>query len=385
MSNFRRVSLLGFALVSLVVLAACGGNGGGGDDSGEAFERPAPGEYVFDVEATIEFTLTEPAVSAAAGVLQTYTGMGTGTATVNVTEPPEGGDGEVITGYFGGMKFELTIRGGDSEFPIEIIQLPDEDSSEWRMSRGTSAVPSVLTELGPFIVVVTIPEGDTLTNVDSVPLESNEGIDLTEAFNLRMPGLITNLHPIRLQDEDEMVIGAITSVLLELTPTNNQVETGGDGEPEPPDDESVLEFTDPTDDATDCATGETVDDPAVDIQSVSVRQVDTRVEVEVSMGQSPKMSLEDYYSFAILLYLFGWDYLVEFHAGERRQGQTDSSGNVIPGTEDDVTVTDDAVTFVIRDVDSIPDGSELEVEAFSMENQGSSVNCDTFMETLSLD
>ena len=153
----------------------------------------------------------------------------------------------------------------------------------------------------------------------------------------------------------------------------------------PPDDESVLEFSDSQDDATDCATGETVDDQAVDIQSVSVRQVDTRVEVEVSMGQSPKMSLEDYYSFAILVYLFGWDYLAEFHAGERRQGQTDSSGNVIPGTEDAVTVTDDAVTFVIRDVDSIPDGSALEVAAFSMENQGSSVNCDTFMETLSLD
>ncbi|MCH7999083.1 MAG: hypothetical protein IIA91_06350 [Chloroflexi bacterium] len=47
-------------------------------------------------------------------------------------------------------------------------------------------------------------------------------------------------------------------------------------------------------------------------------------------------------------------------------------------------MTDDAVTFVIRDVDSIPDGSELEVKAFHMENQESSVNCDTFMETLSL-
>ena len=70
MSIFRRVSFLGLALASLVVLAACGGDGDGGG-GGEAFERPAPGEYVFDVEATIEFTLTEPAVSAAAGVLQT--------------------------------------------------------------------------------------------------------------------------------------------------------------------------------------------------------------------------------------------------------------------------------------------------------------------------
>ena len=301
-----------------------------------------------------------------------------------MTEPPEGGDGEVITGYFGGMRFELTIRGGDSEFPIEIIQLPDEDSSEWRMSRGTSAVPSVLTELQPFIVVVTIPEGDTLTNVDSVPLESNEGIDLTEAFNLRMPGLIPNLHPIRLQDEDEMVIGAITSVLLELTPTNNQVETDAGGEPEPPDDESVLEFTDPSDDATDCATGETVDDPAVDIQSVSVRQVDTRVEVEVSMVQSPRLSFRQVCSMAVILLWFGYEGLVEFHAGERRQGQTDSSGNVIPGTEDAVTVTDDAVTFTVTDGASIPDGSPLEVRAFHTETEGGDVNCDEFIDELSL-
>ena len=102
------------------------------------------------------------------------------------------------------------------------------------------------------------------------------------------------------------------------------------------------------------------------------------------MVQSPRLSFRQVYSMAVILLWFGYEGLVEFHAGERRQGQTDSSGNVIPGTEDDVTVTDDAVTFVIRDVDSIPDGSELEVKAFHMGEEGDAVNCDTFMETLSL-
>ena len=393
MSIFRRVSLLGFALVSLVALAACGGNGDG-DGGGEAFERPAPGEYVFDVEATIEFTLTEPAVSAAAGVLQTYTGMGTGTATVNVTEPPEGGDGEVITGYFGGMKFELTIRGGDSEFPIEIIQLPDEDSSEWRMSRGTSAVPSVLTELGPFIVVVTIPEGDTLTNVDSVPLESNEGIDLTEAFNLRMPGLIPNLHPIRLQDEDEMVIGAITGVLLELTPTNNQVETGGDGEPEPPDDESTPTLTpnlssdtepkvainDASGDAYKCADGEdaVVVDLAVDMLFGGVTQLPDGVVVRVSLGVRPIESAKDA-SFAVQAQIGqeGRSQVAqyEFSGGQPNNGRLDDAGNVIPGSEGDVTATGVELTFTFPGL-VLKKGDTVTVRSSHQRNPEDAVNCD---------
>ena len=62
MSIFRRVSFLGFALVSLVVLAACGGDGDGGDG---AFELPPPGEYSFEVTGTMEVQFFEEAVSAA--------------------------------------------------------------------------------------------------------------------------------------------------------------------------------------------------------------------------------------------------------------------------------------------------------------------------------
>ncbi len=67
MSIFRRVSFLGFALVSLVVLAACGGDGDGGDG---AFELPPPGEYSFEVTGTMEIEFFEEEVSAAPVAIQ---------------------------------------------------------------------------------------------------------------------------------------------------------------------------------------------------------------------------------------------------------------------------------------------------------------------------
>ena len=249
-------------------------------------------------------------------------------------------------------------------------------------------MPSVLTELQPFRVVVFSPVGDTLTNADSVPLESNGGCDLSEACTLRTPGLIPDLPPIRLYDEDGMVKGAIESVLLELTPPIGQVQDGGDEEPtptptsdtSPDDDDALLEFSDPPNDATDCATGAAVDDPAVEISGVNVTRVGEDIEVEVVTVQSPTISFEEAYSMAIILLWFGYEGLAEFHAGLQQQGQTDSKGNVIPGTEGSVTVTDDAVTFVVPDADSIPKGSILEVNAFHLDTEGGSVNCDTFMD-----
>ena len=95
------------------------------------------------------------------------------------------------------------------------------------------------------------------------------------------------------------------------------------------------------------------------------------------------MSFEDY-SNAIILFLFGCEGLAEFHAGLMEQGRLDSNGQVIPGTEDAVTVTDDAVTFTVTDGGSIPDGSPLEVRAFHTETEGGDVNCDEFIDELSL-
>ncbi|MCH7998777.1 MAG: hypothetical protein IIA91_04760 [Chloroflexi bacterium] len=363
MSIFRRVSFLGFALVSLVVLAACGGDGDGGDGT---FELPPPGEYSFEVTGTMEIEFFEEAVSAAPVAIQ-------GSQTVD---------------YQGSLRISLGEDGSFTLLDKDGLILKVEEAPEGPLtltdnggSGGTISEDGVTMELN---VLAELRDGVTTTHEQPIILEGPDNPFSDEGATLTPP---PDAEPVRfmpIEGYRELNRAILLMFLNELwmgeefEGTDGQGQDGADEDPM-----SVLEFSDPQDDATDCATGETVDDPAVDIQSVSVRQVDTRVEVEVSMGQSPMMSLEDYYSFAILVYLFGWDYLVEFHAGERRQGQTDSSGNVIPGTEDDVTVTDDAVTFVIRDVDSIPEGSELEVEAFHMENQGSSVNCDTFMEVLS--
>ena len=446
MSIFRRVSLLGFALASLVALAACGGNGDG-DGGGEAFQLPAPGEYSFEVTGTMEIEFLEEAVSAAPLALGApMTSEFSGGITIKLGE-----DGKfTITDKEGVNLVTGDLEGG----PIRFTQNEDNPSTGAISEDGMTIELNVIAELRggvtatheqPFLLEGDgnpfSDEGATLStppDAEAINFVSADEVDQTLIFGLTAVfiGLFggfgfeegadeepaTDEEPLEascqqrgdvngdgeVNSVDASLILQLNAGLIASLPCQEAADVNGDGavttvdaalilqlnagliESFPPDiptdtEEQGAEFTDPTDDATDCATGETVDDPAVDIQSVSVRQVDTRVEVEVSMGQSPKMSLEDYYSFVILLYLFGWDYLVEFHAGERRQGQTDSSGNVIPGTEDDVTVTDDAVTFVIRDVDSIPDGSELEVKAFHMENQGSSVNCDTFMETLSLD
>ena len=162
------------------------------------------------------------------------------------------------------------------------------------------------------------------------------------------------------------------------TPTPEPTPTPTSGTA-PDDDDALLEFSDPLDDATDCATGAAVDDPAVEISGVNVKKVGETIVVEVVPVQSPTISFEEAYSIAVILLLFGWEGLAEIHAGEQRQGQTDSSGNVISGTEDNVEVTDRAVTFTVTDGESIPKGSLVEVMAFHAETEGGNVNCDTFM------
>ena len=383
MSIFRRVSFLGLALASLVVLAACGGDG-----DGARVELPAPGEYFIDVEANIEFTLTQPEVSAAAvGEVQVYSGQGMGSTGITISTP---GGGEQIIGSFGGMQITVDINPGDDGFQIRISQQPDEEStlSEMTEQEGT---------LGALFIEFEIPAdripGDregtaTLMNADPLLLGSLRVLDVTEPFSLQGPD---GYGPVPLTDDAGQTVGEITAFDLTLNPIDGLVADGADVEPQPEDEaelptdteEQGSERKDPKDDATDCATGESVDDPAVDIDEVNVRKVGDDIEVEVVPVQSPTKSFKDY-SNAIILFLFGWEGLAEFHAGLMRQGQTDSNGDVIPGTEDAMEVTDDAVTFTVTDGGSIPEGSLLEVRAFHTEAEGGDVNCDTFMDELSL-
>ena len=147
-------------------------------------------------------------------------------------------------------------------------------------------------------------------------------------------------------------------------------------------DPDVIELSDPKGDATDCATGAAVDDPAVDISGVNVSKVGETIMVEVVPVQSPETSLEDF-SFAIIVLLFGFEGLAEIHAGLLREGFIDSGGSIIAGSEGQVTWTDGGVGFTFPNGDSIPKGSPLEIRAFHTETEGGAVNCDTFEDVYS--
>ncbi len=357
MSIFRRVSFLGFALVSLVVLAACGGDGDGGDG---AFQLPPPGEYSFEVIGTMEIEFLEPGVSAAPLALQ-------GAETVQYE-----GSLRISLGENG--SFTLLDKDGLilrlEEVPEGPITLTDNGGSGGTISNdGMEIELNVLAELR---------DGVTTTHQQPFLLEGDGDPFSDEGVTLSPPADAESVRFMPVEGHSELSLAVVSMFMQELD--DEFPPPGGEtDEPPPDDDDALLEFSDPPDDATDCATGAAVGDPAVDIEGVNVRKVGEKIEVEVRPVQSPTISFEEAYSMAVIVLLFGWEGLLEIHAGERRQGQTDSSGNVIPGTEGDVTVTDDAVTFAIPNGESIPKGSLLEIKAFHMGEEGDAVNCDTFM------
>ena len=360
MTIHRLLPLLALTAILVLVAAACGGNGGDGDGGGEAVERPAPGEYLFDVDATIEFTLTEPAVSAAAvGPKPPHLAWGTGTATVKVTEPPEGGDEEVISGSFGGIKLEVTIKDGD----IEIIQT-GEDSAPLRMSRGTGAVPRVTTELMPSTITVNPPVGDALMNADSVHLESIVGCSLGEACTLRTPGLAPELPRIRLQAEDGIDKGEIESVILELTPTNGQVQDGADEEPAT---DEVKE--DPKNDwRLNCDLTAAPDPdgghPAMDIRGVARRGPG---EVDIVLGDGAREFFQgnppSAFKEIFLLTPDGRAFRAgeQIHAGERSTYVLDEEGSPVPGAQVMVEWIDEKTNRIKVTGLDLPEGTKSQV------------------------
>ncbi|MCH7999212.1 MAG: hypothetical protein IIA91_07015 [Chloroflexi bacterium] len=62
MPTLRRLSYFGLVFLPMLVLAACGG---GDDGGGDAVKLPSPGQYQFDVTATMDIELVEELVSAA--------------------------------------------------------------------------------------------------------------------------------------------------------------------------------------------------------------------------------------------------------------------------------------------------------------------------------
>ncbi len=200
-----------------LALAACAD----GDENGAEVELPAPGEYFFDVEATIEFTLTGEAVSPAAlagGQAVTHSGQGTGTATITVTET------EMLYDHLGRVTLVVSTSRevGDEVIQTEIVQFEYTAQSQIKTERAI-----LITEFQPSSLILRFDEENTRTNKDPVRLQSDPGVDLTEPFTLRIPD---DHEPATLQNDDGQAVGEITSLGLELTPADGQ--TGE--EPPPP-------------------------------------------------------------------------------------------------------------------------------------------------------
>ncbi len=377
MSIFHRVSFHGFALVPLFVLAACGGNG---DEDGVQVELPAPGEYFFDIEATIEFTLTQPAVSAAAvGLPLTYSGQGTGSTGISVAKPT---GGEKIFGRFGGMEITVDIDPGDDGFQIRITQRPDEESTLSENTEQEGTLASLFFEFQlPSGRIPGDGEGTaTLMNVDPLLLGSVQVVDLTKPFALQGPD---GYGPVPLTDEAGLTVGEFVGFDITLTPGDDVidmgdlVEDGGDEEPEPPD-EPVLISTDTLSDATECDSGAAVEDAAVDIFAIDFIQQLDGITFRVHLEGSPLESIK-WFSHSVQLQV-GQEgrFQVaqnEIHDGEPNSGRIDDAGNVIPGSEGDVTATDEFVTFFFPGLVLQP-GDTVTARSFHLEEEGDTVHCD---------
>ena len=218
MTISQRPWYLVFALLPLLALAlaACGDV----DENGAEVELPAPGEYFFNVEATIEFTLTEEAVSAAAlagGQAVTHSGQGMGTATITVTET------EMLYDHLGRVTLVVSTSRevGDEVIQTEIVQFEYTAQSQIKTERAI-----LITEFQPSSLILRFDEENTMTNKDPVRLQSDPGVDLTEPFMLQFPD---DHGPATLQNDDGQAVGEITSLGLELTPAVGQM-----GEEPPP-------------------------------------------------------------------------------------------------------------------------------------------------------
>lgn len=362
MSVFRRASFLGFAIVSLVVLAACGGNGSDGDGSGEAFELPPPGEYSFEVTGTMEIEFLEPGVSAAPLALGgSQIGEFSGGLSIHL-----GADGSITISD----KDSVILRVDEvREGPITFTQNEDKPST------GTISGDGVAIELN---VEAELPDTDgtvTTTNEEPIRLESDGDPFSDEGATLKTP---SDAEPVRFMPiegygELEMAI----ETMFFRVPTMGQPEEidEGDEEPEPSTEEETKEYPDPEGDAVVCDTGEAVDNPAVDIRSALVTEMDKGVRVEIGLGQPPTETFQQDFSSATVVGLDSLTGLAQIHDGVEELGILDSSGNIMPGTEDHVTVTPDGVTVDFPA--PIMPGDLINVQTFNQKVDGADVACDS--------
>ncbi|MCH7576526.1 MAG: hypothetical protein IH822_01845 [Chloroflexi bacterium] len=370
MSIFRRVSFLGFALVSLVVLAACGGDGDGGDG---AFELPPPGEYSFEVTGTMEVLFLEDAVSAAPlaiGVPQV--GNVSGGLTIQLGE-----DGKFTIKDREGV--DLVV--GDLEAgPITFTQNED------RQSTGTISGDGVEIELNVEAWQTGSDGPVTSRNEQPIRLESDGDPFSDEGATLSTPPDAEAVNFVSVDNVDPSLIFGLPAVFISLfggfgidlvTPV---FTPSPDAELPTDTEEQGSDFTDAEGDEYECAGGPdaVVDDGDVDILSVGVTQEIDGVEVRVKLRESPPEGKEWFSSSLQVQIGQEGRFQVgqrEDHAGEPNTGRLDDAGQVIPDSEDDVTGTDNEVTFFFPDL-VLEEGDTVTARSFHQEKEGDPVHCD---------
>jgi len=369
-SIFRRVSFLGFALVSLVVLTACGGDGDGGDG---AFELPPPGEYSFEVTGTMEVLFLEDAVSAAPlaiGVPQV--GNVSGDLTIQLGE-----DG----------KFTITDREGVNLVVGELEAGPITfTQNEDRQSTGTISGDGVEIDLNVEAWQTGSDGPVTSRNEQPIRLEGDGDPFSDEGAALSTPPDAEAVNFVSVDNVDPSLIFGLPAVFISLfggfgfdlvTPV---VTPDDDAELPTDTEEQGSDFTDAEGDEYECAGGEDaqVDDGDVDILSVGVTQVLGGVEVRVELRESPPEG-QEWFSSSVQVkigqegrFQVGQS---EVHDGTPNSGRLDDAGNVIPGSEADVDHEGRFVTIFFPNLD-IEVGDTVEVRTFHLEKEGGMVHCD---------
>ena len=467
MSIFRRVSFLGFALVSLVALAACGGNGGGvisaenggtatSDDGKLTLEIP-PGALGEDTEITVTAipvdelpeALREDADGGPAYRLEpdglefsqpVAVSLELGKADLPEDQPENGTfayelltqdeDGEpefldeleteasladgtvVVRGKLDHFTFITKKRGtvilvvdpGTISVPpgsffeaeISIVNLDHEEDQDFgKLAEGQLAAGISDIGLEPFFDGSVVDGAPVKPEIAPLPPGYFDVTDFTYFCKEGEGGYGASLDYIAAPvDKPELgrrqgiaLLGSARCGTATPTPTATPSPTPGTDELTPTltpnlssDTEPKVAFSDASGDAFDCAGGEDagVVDLAVDMLYGGVMQLPDGVVVRVTLSVRPIYSAKDA-SFAVQAQIGqeGRSQVAqyEFSGGQPNNGRLDDAGNVIPGSEGDVTTTGGELTFFFPDT-VLKKGDTMTVRSSHQRNPEDAVNCD---------
>ena len=481
MSIFRRVSFLGFALVSLVVLAACGGDGAGpasptpteesrtvtSDDGKLTLEIPPEA-----LDEDVQITITSVPLEELPQALQEVRGAGDGyrlepeglrflgPVTVSLEldrdeleDEPEGGitayalvslteDGErelldepvteatlgedtiVVRGELGHFSW-LTRTKSSLTFFLEKVKreqpVGGKFTAKMKAKNTDKSGRVTLAFVNGNILDFGAVSYDGGSNLFSLSIPGLGGVGLKpgeESFEQAEPfrcaespgrgtyGVsVLSISKVALPDEPEGEIRAAIKLVMDSviecvapTPTPTATHTPDTDEPTPTptseadeptptptpnlssDTEPKVAFSDASNDAFDCAGGEdaVVVDLAVDMLFGGVTQLPDGVVVRVSLGVRPIESAKDA-SIAVQAQIGqeGRSQVAqyEFSGGQPNNGRLDDAGNVIPGSEGDVTATGVELTFTFPGL-VLKKGDTVTVRSSHQRNPEDAVNCD---------